>query len=142
MGWAIGYDSHWDRDVGYGVPALCDHPDCKTKIDRGLGYVCGGEPYGGEKGCGLYFCDKHGGGELCERCAKRRKPFAAKPDVPRWMRHKLTHASWARWRKENPTDVAALRASLSPNGTPARSVAVGQRSSDTSGGNTRGKASL
>ena len=28
MGWAIGYDSNWGRDIGYGVIAYCDHPDC------------------------------------------------------------------------------------------------------------------
>src|SRR4051812_7048849 len=26
MGWSIGYDSNWQRDIGYGVPAFCDHP--------------------------------------------------------------------------------------------------------------------
>ncbi len=69
MSWAIGYDTQWKRDVGYGVPAFCDHLECKEKIDRGLSFVCGGEIYGGENGCGLFFCDKHGGGSRCERCA-------------------------------------------------------------------------
>ena len=59
MGWEIGYDSAWDRDVGYGVPTECDHPNCNAQIDRGLSYVCGGEPYGGELGCGLFFCEDH-----------------------------------------------------------------------------------
>ncbi len=53
MGWSIGSDG--DRDIGYGVPAECDHPDCTAEIDRGLSYVCGGDPYGGEYGCGLFF---------------------------------------------------------------------------------------
>src|SRR5690606_23075125 len=53
MGWAVGYDSNWNRDIGYGVPTTCDHPGCNEKIDRGLSYVCGDEPYGGEHGCGL-----------------------------------------------------------------------------------------
>ena len=59
MSWALGYDSQWMRDIGYGLPAYCDHPGCMAEIDRGLAYVCGSEPYGGEHGCGLYFCDKH-----------------------------------------------------------------------------------
>ena len=59
MGYEIGYDDTWDRDIGYGVPAECDHPDCHTRIDRGLSYVCGGEPYGGELGCCLFFCEDH-----------------------------------------------------------------------------------
>jgi hypothetical protein len=56
MSWAVGFDSNWKRDIGYGVPATCDRPGCGTGIDRGLAYVCGGQPYGGEEGCGLYFC--------------------------------------------------------------------------------------
>jgi hypothetical protein len=52
MGWSIGFDTTWNRDIGYGVPAICDRPGCGEAIDRGLSFVCGGEPYGGEKGCG------------------------------------------------------------------------------------------
>lgn len=112
MGWSIGYDSHWDRDIGYGVPAVCDHPKCSTKIDRGLAYVCGGEAYGGEKGCGLFFCGKHGGNYLCSRCLNYKPPFTAKPDVPRWLLHKLKHSSWEQWRIENPDEVARMQKSL------------------------------
>lgn len=32
MGWSIGWDSTWQRDIGYGVPALCDHPNCSAVI--------------------------------------------------------------------------------------------------------------
>jgi len=109
MGWSIGYDSNWKRDVGYGVPSVCDHPDCNEKIDRGLGFVCGGEPYGGEKGCGLFFCEKHrffskhdDDPKMCERCCDGEEPFNPKPDTEEWKRHKLTHESWAEWRAENP----------------------------------------
>jgi hypothetical protein len=107
MGWSIGYDDNWKRDIGYGVPSICDHPGCTTRIDRGLGHVCGGEPYGGEEGCGLYFCSKHGGGWLCEECCHGRLPFAPKADTPEWIEWKLTDESWADWRKENPQWVAA-----------------------------------
>lgn len=112
MGWSIGFDSHWQRDIGYGVPAFCDHPRCHMEIDRGLSYVCGGEPYGGDKGCGLYFCGPHGGGRLCSRCRNRKPPFLAKPDHPRWMRHVLTDDSWARWRTENEAEVERLTAAV------------------------------
>ena len=44
MGWAVGFDNNWNRDIGYGVPAICDFPGCGEEIDRGLGYVCGGGP--------------------------------------------------------------------------------------------------
>lgn len=104
MGWSIGYDEHWQRDIGYGVPAWCDHPDCDEVIDRGLSYVCGGEPYGGEFGCGLYFCGKHGGGMKrgCPRCAAYKRPYKhPKPDHPDWINHKATDPSWAEWREVN-----------------------------------------
>lgn len=109
MSWSIGFDTRWGRDIGYGVPAVCDHPDCKRRIDRGLAYVCGGEPYGGENGCGLYFCERHGGASLCQRCFKGEAPFSPKPDVPRWVRFKLKDPSWAEWRAGNATWVAAHR---------------------------------
>lgn len=120
MGWSIGYDNFWRRDIGYGVPAVCDHPDCNADIDRGLSYVCGGEPYGGEHGCGLYFCGEHlerhvRGGNLCwlcPRCGKGEESFPKKPDTVEWIRWKLNHESWAEWREENPEAVEELEKSL------------------------------
>lgn len=105
MSWAIGYDDNWKRDIGYGVPAYCDHPRCDEEIDRGLSYVCGGEPYGGDKGCGLYFCPKHllGLPQYCSRCRNRKAPFNPKPDHPDWTHHKMTDESWKQWREENLT---------------------------------------
>lgn len=53
MGWSIGFDEHWQRDIGYGVPATCDHPGCGAKIDRGLSFVTTNNPspaVPGEKG--------------------------------------------------------------------------------------------
>jgi hypothetical protein len=114
MGWSIGFDERGQRDVGYGVPAICDHPECSEGIDRGLSYVCGGELYGGEHGCGLYFCSQHlfysriGMPQRCERCCDGGSPFDLKPDVREWIFHKLTDESWQRWRSEHPSDVARL----------------------------------
>jgi hypothetical protein len=107
MGWSIGFDSNWQRDIGYGVPAFCDHPRCSERIDRGLAYVCGGEPYGGDRGCGLYFCNGHLDYAfdeeemlpLCDCCRQKRSPFVAKPDHPDWIHFKATDESWAEWRK-------------------------------------------
>lgn len=123
MGWSIGYDGRWNRDIGYGVPAVCDAPGCKAEIDRGLAYVCGGEePYGGEFGCGLYFCSKHlfyhklrGAdrlGEYCKRCIRHRSPYKAKPDVPEWLHWKLEDESWAKWRANNPEEVEDIKRQL------------------------------
>jgi hypothetical protein len=101
MGWALGWDSKWNRDIGYGVPAYCDHPNCNTEINRGLSFVCGGEPYGGDSGCGLYFCSKHlhGSPGFCIRCHKHKKEFKPKPDHPKWIKHKMEDPSWEKWRK-------------------------------------------
>ncbi len=104
MGWSLGYDNNWKRDIGYGVPAVCDHPKCNKDIDRGLSYVCGAEqPYGGENGCGLYFCPEHlyyhsfrGGDEgfFCKRCIAHKPPYNPKPDVKEWIDWKLNDSSW------------------------------------------------
>ena len=121
MGWAVGYDTNWQRDIGYGVPALCDQPGCGAKIDRGLSYVCGSELMGGEHGCGLYFCEGHlvysnvdpaadefdddfdedaaEYAELCEGCGKGEQPFDPTPDLDEWTQHKMTDPSWAQWRE-------------------------------------------
>lgn len=105
MGWAVGFDNNWNRDIGYGVPAICDFPGCGEEIDRGLGYVCGGGPYGGEHGCGLFFCDEHlyltqEMPQLCDRCLDEKPPYEPTPDTEEWIQHKATHPSWAEWRKE------------------------------------------
>jgi hypothetical protein len=120
MGWSIGYDSNWKRDIGYGVPCQCDLPGCSEQIDRGLAYVCGTHPRGGSRGCGLYFCPEHLKyrrieGEyiqLCPRCYRRPglKAYDPKPDIPLWINHKLKDPSWAEWRAENPDWVAAHKA--------------------------------
>lgn len=118
MGWSIGGPDQRGRLVGYGVPAYCDHPKCDKKIDRGLAYVCGGQPYGGDFGCGLYFCERHfrsagdrrDNVQLCPRCIASKDPYVRlKPEHPEWVYHLLNHASWGQWRLENPKKVAALK---------------------------------
>ncbi len=119
MGWAIGFSLKWNRDVGYGVPAYCDHPGCKAEIDRGLGYICGDDIGGGEHGCGLFICGEHTHAkedciQLCQHCAdRRRKKLVPSEDHPEWIEHKLTDDSWAHWRAENPAEVIAMQAKLS-----------------------------
>lgn len=110
MSWAVGFDDTWQRDIGYGVPAYCDHPNCLLEINRGLPHVCGGDPYGGARGCGLYFCGEHLHlhaklPQLCARCAARRPPFKATPDHPTWIKHKLEDESWKDWRKAQPPEL-------------------------------------
>jgi hypothetical protein len=103
----VGYDTNWNRWIGYGVPAFCDHPGCVAEIDRGIGYVCGGEVYGGDDGCGLYFCPDHRH-ILCERCESGSDPFDPTPDTREWIQHMLTDESWASWRRSNPAVVTSL----------------------------------
>jgi hypothetical protein len=119
-----------NRWGGYGVPCVCEFPTCKKRIDRGISYACGGEPFS-ELGCDRYFCEKHRQytyfdpeqddgickheddcecetAEVCERCAKNEQPFPYKPEVKSWVRHLLKHESWAEWRKKNPQKVKEL----------------------------------
>lgn len=120
MSWAIGFDERWQRDVGYGVPAYCDLPGCATEIDRGLSYVCGGEPRGGDHGCGLFFCEKHlfyhrfrgmeNGAQFCKRCIAYRPPFVPKPDHPDWTEFKMTDPSWKQWRIDNKIEAGEANA--------------------------------
>lgn len=124
MGWSLGYDNTWKRDIGYGVPATCDHPRCSAKIDRGLSYVCcEAQPHGGETGCGLYFCSEHkrsyrgDHGPMCARCAAYKPPYKhPKPDHPEWIEWKLTDPSWQQWRDDHPDEVDAMKSSF---GAPA-----------------------
>lgn len=115
---------------GYGVPTICEYPDCKKEIDRGMSYACGGEPFS-EVGCDRYFCSEHlvwftynestgkkcrhqkdcdcVSVDVCLRCAKGEDPFPYKPEHPDWVKHLLTDESWAEWRKENPDEVKKLK---------------------------------
>jgi hypothetical protein len=137
MGWSIGFDTNWQRDIGYGVPAICDHPDCAEEIDRGLECVCGSEPHGGDRGCGLYFCSKHLHyaerleGAFCKRCHPRKMlPFVPKPDVPQWLHHKLHDESWQAWRDENPKEVAYINERLAEVWTPEELAAAKARADE------------
>ena len=124
MGWSIGYDSNWRRDIGYGVPATCDHPGCDKDIDRGLSYVCGGKPHGGDDGCGLFFCGAHlfyneESAQVCERCLIDQPNFTPKPDHLDWVYWKLTDESWQEWREENQNEVQLMRYRLPKDYVPS-----------------------
>lgn len=114
MGYAVYWEYTHKRFAGYGVPCQCEYPGCKSRIDRGLGHLCGEDPGGGESGCGLYFCGKHlyCAPQLCERCSAKKKPFPPKPDTKRWMRHMFKDKTWQQWRDENPALVEAIRLAL------------------------------
>lgn len=120
MGWAVGFDENWKRDVGYGVPAICDAPGCDAQIDRGLAYVCAdSEPFGdnGGHGCGLYFCPRHLShsnaakklASCCLRCSTGRAPFKPKSDAIEWTLHKLVDPSWRKWREADQVGLKRAR---------------------------------
>ena len=105
---------------GYGVPAICEFPDCNEEIDRGISFACGGEPFS-QYGCDRYFCEKHrnyhcfntGNSErvcveVCKRCVNRKPPFPYKPETEQWVKHLLTDESWKKWREKNPEKVKLL----------------------------------
>lgn len=122
------------RFGGYGVPAVCEYPDCNEEIDRGMSFACGDEPFS-ETGCDRYFCSKHkdnykgfnGFNErcrhkndckcefhfYCDRCAKGKNPFPYKPETKEWIEHVLTDESWEEWRKEEPEMVEEYKKLLS-----------------------------
>ena len=94
MGWSLGRNENrpeGDQDIGYSVGAECDVEGCKTMIDRGLSYCCGGELYGEPYGCGGFFCENHrhyyftddyfecmSPSQLCEKCGlewEKKKGF-------------------------------------------------------------------
>lgn len=70
MGYGF-YTVRWgaeERPAGYMVIAECDRRGCHVQIDRGLGYLCGGDQGAGphdmfsdESGCGRYYCGQHSG---------------------------------------------------------------------------------
>lgn len=101
------------RWAGYGVPAICDHPDCSAEINRGMGYRCeerwiedeGTGEEAREEGCMLFFCGEHS--EIS--CSPEHDDFTPKPDTQEWVEFILTDESWAQWRAENPKRVEWMK---------------------------------
>lgn len=77
MGWS--HCGNLDgREIGYGVPAMCDEPGCSEIINRGLAYLCG-DMHGDGESCNGYFCYEHLGIVLCRRCEEQQDEANAKP---------------------------------------------------------------
>lgn len=76
MGWAFGHNNN-GREIGYGVEAKCDWPECDEDILRGVGECCGGldgtqnAGMDGEAYCGGFFCEKHMTFDVCLKCVKK-----------------------------------------------------------------------
>lgn len=59
MGYAFCGTDRNGREIGYGIEAACDLPECGKQIDRGLAFACGGEHGDGCYSCEKYFCEDH-----------------------------------------------------------------------------------
>lgn len=59
MGYANCGEDSQGRPIGYAHEAICDHPGCDTKINRGMSYACGGDHGEDDYSCEKYFCPKH-----------------------------------------------------------------------------------
>lgn len=118
MGYAV-YEDETARELGvtrwagYGVPGVCDDPECDTEIGRGMGYRCerryieDADVQEREvEGCGLHFCEEH----LSTGCSEEHATYTPTPDTPEWERHMLTDDSWEQWRTDNPGLVALMQA--------------------------------
>lgn len=130
----VGYSNRWQRDIGYGVLAYCDHPQCNLTIARSSEYACGETLDGGPHGCGLYFClthlnhshspdgtrDRRDSDDnclprRCGRCIDGQAPFSPKDCHPLWANWKLIDDSWLAWRREHPDEVQRLRQLMCDN---------------------------
>ena len=112
MGYSVYWIAYRNRWEGYGVPAVCDWPNCHVELDHGLAYRCEEHvahewDIDGEdekivylEGCDLTLCEKH-------RYNDEESHFAItpKPNVPEWIAFLLSDDSWAQWRAENPEKV-------------------------------------
>jgi hypothetical protein len=91
VSWAdCGKDSR-GRRIGYGFDATCDHREkgkkCRAKIDRGLGYACGGMHGADEFSCEGYFCGEHlyfsdneeAPRQMCKACCDAADALVAPP---------------------------------------------------------------
>lgn len=116
------------RYIGYGVTSICDHPECNTVIDRGMGYACcDGLAHNGK--CEGYFCLAHLEnylyfdelGDLNENeldaLGLDVDDLPEEEDSPiykcnhgihegkesvEWLSFILNDDSWAKWREINP----------------------------------------
>lgn len=117
----MGYGVYWvperNRWEGYGVPAVCDFPDCDEKIDHGIAYRCevhreiwydeeDREVEHEDEGCGLTLCEGH------RYQSGTHFWVDPKPQAHEWIVWVLSDESWKQWRKENPDRVAEYRKTL------------------------------
>lgn len=123
------------RWAGYGVPAVCDHPDCTVEICRGMDWKCHVAPSyrylrdgievtadddwdeelevdpTEDGGCGMFFCSTHQPHDI-------HLDATAKPDTAEWEDHILSDEAWTQWRQENTARVSEMRSRRQPSQEP------------------------
>lgn len=90
MGWGDCGDDSQGRPIGYNFSAVCDHPECDEKIDRGLAYVCG-DMHGEDcYSCEKYYCYAHRnvtvlvGDDVYAVCGECEEGFKDKDSGVKW----------------------------------------------------------
>ncbi len=113
MGYSLG-QNYAGRDIGYGVPALCDAPGCNVEIDRGMDWQCDRTTIS----CAHFFCSKHRHTHSCREF--NRGKLTPKPDIPKWVWWKMTAPSWQKYRDELPApefkSMQAIADAFKPDG--------------------------
>jgi len=92
-----------------GMDWLCDQHTSYRYTDENGNVVSSSEEWDEEtqiddEGCGLYFCEKHQ-----YETEKHTDDIQPKPDSPRWLWWIVNEDSWAKWREENPEELARYR---------------------------------
>ena len=142
MGWSMGHCGEHKRDIGYGVPAPCDHPECNEIIDRGLAYRCC-ENIHHDASCKGYFCEEHRQNyvyqdELADMSPEELKVLGidSNEEVAQdddgiiccrhtiqphkeavvWLEHILNDESWEVWRTKHPERIERFKKLLAEKG--------------------------
>jgi len=101
MGWRYCGQDNEGRDIGYGISATCDQQGCDVKIDRGLGFVCGGMHGEDEWSCEKYFCEQHRRG-----FAGQKNEFGVCAECEKHSDMQLFWDWWTGEWEPDPTDFA------------------------------------
>ena len=142
MSWVVGFNQEQGRHIGYGVLAICDHPDCTVEIDRGLVYMCCENPHPSPS-CGGFYCAEHRdnyiyGDEIddmddaelealgidvesqavfdavenADIVRCRHSPIQPNKESASWLQHVIEDDTWSKWREENPEKVIAYQEAI------------------------------
>lgn len=90
------------RVQGYEIPAYCDYPGCREKIDRGMGYAHDEDK---EMPPSVFCCEKHKYKDINSFQVEEK-------ETVEWLNHILTDESWEQWRKDEPEIVEKYKKML------------------------------